>query len=505
MAFATALPAFAEGETQATTSSNTITIQNAAKGETYAVYQVLSATENGNGGIDYIGPIPDAFNDYLEPTTVGTSPNTYSAIGVKAGKTEQDLKTAAQNFVVAKEGAANIGDVIAAKTFSAATAKQTADGNSVIFDVAPGYYVVVSTQGTAVMVDSTTPNATIKEKNTKVITASKEADGESYSIGDTITYTATFDTTNYYAAADDADAQNAQIVKSYEITDTLPEFLTNVNVKSITVGGKAIDTQQFDDNKTITIEWATQANGVWTSKYANGSQIVVEYTAELTSIANINGANKNTISIQPVLGDDTKPDGSSEHWTASDEIFTYAAALKKTDGTNGLAGAEFQVAGLIAEETEEGSGIWVVKSYKSTNTPTTLTTDKNGKLYIVGLKQGLELRVTETKAPDGYNKLNETKTLSPKVLNHKVYYTEGTINYDADGNIVSQAVTGGSYEEALINLADLDGDALTVINNKGTELPSTGGIGTTIFYIVGGVMVAGAVVFLLTKRRVAAE
>ena len=42
-------------------------------------------------------------------------------------------------------------------------------------------------------------------------------------------------------------------------------------------------------------------------------------------------------------------------------------------------------------------------------------------------------------------------------------------------------------------------------NNKGATLPSTGGIGTTIFYVVGGVMVAGAVVFLLTKRRVAAE
>lgn len=495
-----AVPAFAAG---------TITVNNAAKGETYAVYKVLDATINDSGGIDYKGPIPEALQDVLAVTTVGTAPNTYSAIDKKAGVSDQDLFDALKQYAADAEGVANYAALVALDSFPHATASQTATGNTVTFSVDPGYYVVVSTQGTAVMIDSATnPAAEINEKNTTELTAAKEADKESYAIGDTITYTATFDTANYLTKP---GATEAQPVTEYIISDTLPPFLSNATVKSVTIGGTALTPTPAFANKEFSIEWATwdATNEVWNSIYNNGAQIVVVYEATLTSTTNIGKDDKNTVTIQPKLGKDngTEETPTELQESADETIKTYAAALKKVDETGApLAGAEFQVAGLQAEKKDEG--VWVVTSYNpaSTATPTTLTTDSNGKLYIVGLSGDATLAITETKAPDGYNKLNGAQELTPQLMETTTYKTTSWEKYDAKGNLIDSKTTETTeYTQNTKSLADLDAAALEIENNKGAELPSTGGMGTTILYVIGAIMVLVAGVYLITKRRASKE
>jgi LPXTG-motif cell wall-anchored protein len=503
MAFGFALTAYAgenEGEggsAPTTTTTGTITINNAAKNETYEIYKVLDATISNNGGINYTGEIPSALQSVLEVQTVGTSPNTYSAIGKKADVADDVYFKAIEDY---------------AKTTNAVDSKQADGSGKVTFNVAPGYYVVTSTQGTHVMIDSATnPASNIYEKNTKTITAKKEANGTSFSIGDTITYTATFDTTNYYGTGD-----TAKIVSSYEISDTLPDFLSDVSVTSITIGGnpyttgEPATTPQFDSNKTIAIPWATKdTDGNWTSLYNNGSQIVVVYTAKLTSVTNINAADTNTVKIRPILNDGTGEDDKpwDDSWQDDAVINTYAAALKKIDGQTkaALKGAKFTIKGL---NVTGGNGIYTVVSYSNAANAAesaVLDTDDNGMLYILGLDKDVDLTVTEVTAPDGYNKLTSTVTLEPQVLTTAVHKETTTVHYDAKGNIISSETTTEGGTQVTKNLEDLNAGALEVLNNKGTELPSTGGIGTTIFYVVGGVMVAGAAIFLLTKRRAAAS
>ena len=110
--------------------------------------------------------------------------------------------------------------------------------------------------------------------------------------------------------------------------------------------------------------------------------------------------------------------------------------------------------------------------------------------------------MTEFKAPDGYNKLTETKELTPQVMTEAIYTTSGVNHYDAKGNLIGTDNFDPQYNQTVEkNLDELDADALVIENQKGTLLPSTGGMGTTIFYIVGAILVLGAGVVLVTRRR----
>jgi fimbrial isopeptide formation D2 family protein/LPXTG-motif cell wall-anchored protein len=502
------MTAFAAGENQTIAYTGTdgdgatITIKNPAKGQTYNIYKLFDATVSADGNkISYQGTVPTSLSAFFTADDKGNiSPTDAIAVKDDAGKITgtkmtDELKAALETWA-------------AGQTATAATPSTGSTGtDDLLFTGLPyGYYVMTtshkdSEEGKAVIsVDSTKPNADIYDKNvTKVEAKEKKVfdkngtEISSVTIGDTVTYVAKFDTSNYVGEG----ADSLQVTK-YVIKDTLPEFITDVNITSVTVGGTALTpTPRFDANKQIAIPWVDANN---TSLYAQGAEIVVTYTAKVTSTININTVNKNTISIQPYTG---SGDGTpwTETFTTSNEITTYGAAINKVDENNEpLAGAQFTIKGL----TVEGSnGVYTVVSYDpaSTTESDPLATDENGKLYIVGLAENVSLTVTEYKAPDGYNKLTDTKTLTTQDLKKAIFTTTTTINYDKDGNKVSEAVTGGSAVEVTRNLSDLDAGALQIQNLKGTELPSTGGIGTTMFYVVGGVLVAAAVVILVSKKR----
>jgi LPXTG-motif cell wall-anchored protein len=379
-----------------------------------------------------------------------------------------------------------------------------------------GYYAVTSTQGATVTIDSIKPNATVNDKNTKTIVVVKTVEKESYTIGDTINYTATFNTINFYGSGADAK----QVIK-YTITDTLPPFLSNAAIDTITVTKKdgtttdATITGKSFTNGSFDIDWADEVTPstdpkTYKSKYDNGAKIIVTYHATLTSVTNINTADTNTIKIQPTV---VKPDGTEEQpwdesWQDDAVIKTYGTALKKVDGTTkeALKGAKFQVPGLTVEAVTGEPGVYKVVSYNATSTTagTEMSTNNDGKLYILGLASTVTLSATETAAPEGYNKADAAISLPAQgTLTTEIIETAGTRYYDAKGNLIREEVTGGSKKEDLTaNYASiLDPVAVEVVNNKGAELPSTGGIGTTIFYVAGIVLVLGAAAIIIARRK----
>lgn len=501
----------------------TITIKNPAKGETYSLHKLFDATVSGDN-IAYQGTVPDALKGFFEADTEGY----IHPIGDIVEK-DADGKITGTNMTTDLQEALETWATSAPVVIS-----EVSNGDSDLeFTGLPyGYYVVTTTHKTsvegddgtvtvtkaAITVTSTQPNAEIIDKNVNVPTVDKTVEKESYSIGDTVKYTGTFDTTNYIGGNGN-DVASKQVV-DYVIQDTLPEYLSNVNVTKITVGGTEIPVQQFGEvtvgtgdsavtyNKAILISWADLVDGTYTNKYAQGAKIVIEYEATLTSTTNINADDTNTISIRPVYVDDDSTDKKPWDETWEDEVVirTYAAAIKKVDESgNPLAGATFTITGLTVEAGE--AGVYTVVSYdpNSTTESAELSTDAEGKLYIIGLASDVKLNVTEFKAPDGYNKLLDSEELEPQVLTEEVFTTSGARYYDEDGNLVSESSTNTTTKTVEKNLSALDEHALEITNQRGTLLPSTGGIGTTIFYVVGGILVVAAGILLVTKKRMSAR
>lgn len=494
--------AFAQTEGTAAEGKGSITISNAAKGETYSVVKIFGATLTDDAtattdasGIAYTGDIPEALAGFFEKDAT-----TGNVIRKATATDDSALVAAVQAY---------------AKT-QAPTASVESDGSELTFQgLDYGYYAVISTQGAVVTVDSLRPNAIVYDKNSKEPSADKTVGTTSYSIGDTIEYTATFNTANYLTPEDSevTDGSDAKQVINYEISDTLPDFLSDVSVTKITIDGTEYKVNgavpQFE-NKKISIPWATENEGsdpkTYTSNYKNGAIIVVEYTAKLTSTSNVNTANTNTVTITPYVDNGTgTPEPWEETWEKDAVVKTYGTALKKVDGQTkaALKGAKFKVTGLTVEAVEGEPGVYKVVSYvkDSTELGTEMTTNDDGKLYIIGIAEDVTLSATETAAPEGYNKADAAISLPAQLLTETLYETSGTRKYDAKGNLISETSTGGETRTVEKNYTMLDQNAVEVLNNKGTELPSTGGIGTTIFYVVGAILVIGAGVVLVTRRR----
>lgn len=497
MVFAMAATAFAHNVThsaEADKGTGSITIQNAAKGETYKLYRLFDATVSAAIGandeaesIAYTGTIPSGLEAYFLQDANGY----ITANGAAYKNPDADNKEMSEGLQNALESWAKTATAVA-------TAES--DGTTLKFaGLKYGYYVVVSSQGTAITVDSTNPNVTIVDKNsTEPGGLSKKVDKDDVNIGDTVTYTVSFKTSNY-----DGAGTAAKKIISYTIEDTLPEFLSNVNVTSIIVDndGKAETTNdqadvtaQFD-NKKIVLEWYNEDSEAFL--YDNGATVTITYTALVTDKAAIDGkGNTNEVTITWTT-DDGKPDNGE--LTEEETIYTYAIALKKVDDKGkSLAGAKFQFP-FYVKNTPDTDGAYIYAGTAAGNDLTNeLTTPKEGVITIKGVKSG-EYSITEVAAPDGYNKLANPVSVTATKTGETS--TNTTFYLDADGNVTETVTeTVVTYENK--NIA---ATAVLVVNKAGLELPSTGGMGTTIFYVLGGVLVVGAAILLITKKRMNSE
>jgi len=216
----------------------TITINNPAKGETYSLYKLFDATVKDTN-IAYQGTVPAGLTDYFAADDNGNiTPK--DAIADKDDKGNITGSHMTDNLKAALETWAKSTDAASSKVTEAVS-----DGSELAFTGLPyGYYVMVTTHESdavgdaeakaAITVCSTKPNATINDKNSNTPTATKEVDDDTVSVGDTVTYTATFDAPNYMPKKTGAEGESEQVV-SYTITDTLCHFIINQIVDSHTV------------------------------------------------------------------------------------------------------------------------------------------------------------------------------------------------------------------------------------------------------------------------------
>lgn len=266
----------------------------------------------------------------------------------------------------------------------------------------------------------------------------------------------------------------------------------------------------------------------------NGDMIYVEYDSQL-----LPGANVGTIGNKNGVWAET-PSGPSEIVEVT--VYTFTLVANKVDGGNNntpLYGATFQLS------KQDANGSWVPVG-EEIGTPVRVNAEgkpidnqgnpvaEGGPLwYVVKGEDGTETYTTDTaqaiatfnfsKLGEGKYKLEEVKY--PMTPDGKTYNQAGpyffevtaTYNKDAAGNNVSLA-------KITVTVQDQNGNAISqnkpielgvgtdggtisteIVNNTGFQMPETGGIGTTIFYIVGGILAAGAVILLITKRRMRVE
>ena len=253
-----------------------------------------------------------------------------------------------------------------------------------------------------------------------------------------------------------------------------------------TAGGGTL-TVTFNDLKTVT--------GV-----SSTSKIIVEYTAELLSTAVIGDTgNKNEVYLEYANDPNATGDGTTSY-TKKDEVlvFTYELDVTKVDGKDDnttLANAEFV---LLSSDKTKAARISNGKlvEWVTVSDGTKLTSGGDGKFVIAGLDAG-GYYLRETKAPAGYNLLGNdigitiTATLDKSEISPSLTALKIRVREDKAGAAATEsigAVTTGIVSTFVENIA-------------GARLPDTGGIGTTIFYIAGSVLVLTAAGLPVTRKR----
>ena len=470
MTLALSVSALAAGE-------GSITIDNAVVDKTYTIYRIFDLNSHSDDykAINY--KVNAKWSAFFEEGADGlkyVDIDDQGYVTWKKDASAPDFAAAAIAFAEKKE-IANDG-------------QKKAAGNTLTFTgLDLGYYLVKSDLGALCSLDTTMPNVTIKEKNAEPTVGKKVQENSNNTWGKTNDANIG-DTVNFETTINVIDGQP----KNYVLHDKMSDGLTfDASSVKVTVNGAAfaaenytLVTTGFTDVCTFEIRFTDgtlKANDV----------VKVTYSAILNEKAVIAGVG-NPNETQLTYGNN----GS----TAWDKTTTYTwqvNVLKYTlvKGENdevakevNLAGAKFTLSKSDKGENpialiSEGNNVYRVAKAGETNTVTEITTDSTGKFTIKGLDSDTYY-LTETVAPAGYNVLKAPIKVEIKKL------TDGataTVEYTYDG------VTAEASPD------------VKVLNQTGTELPSTGGMGTTIFYVLGGVLMAGAFVLLVVRKRMRTE
>ncbi|MDE5769429.1 MAG: isopeptide-forming domain-containing fimbrial protein [Oscillospiraceae bacterium] len=301
------------------------------------------------------------------------------------------------------------------------------------------------------------------------------------------------------------------------------------NETEITTYFSSSATTDADGNTKFTIT-CSDLKQITSATINSETIIVVRYSAKLDEDAVIGRPGQVnevylTYSSNPnhTGGGENSPGGPDEHNdTKKDKVLVYTYELDETkvdaaDATKLLSGAEFILSRTVKGENDEDvveyatltavDGVvatWKVNEWttvKADATPIVSSADEavKGQFKIQGLDEG-EYQLTETKVPDGgYNLPAEPFTVTLKAQTDNSQTWDGTREGE---NAPLKSYTKAATDGDDVLPVNANGVASSTIgNSKAGALPSTGGIGTTLFYVVGGVLVAGAGVTLITKKR----
>lgn len=479
MAMAMMVPAMAAGDDEADTNSFTITAPD--NGHTYEVYQiftgdyyegVLSNIKWGKNGTGTTGEAVSSEIITELTETTGSDTEKLAVIEKYVNLESEEFGTVSNgNPLTVPGGYYLIKDV---------------DESQAGEDDAYTLYIVQVADDVTI-----TPKADVPEFEKKVQDADDTAgtttewqDSADHDIGDTI---------NFQLKGTVADNYDAYKVYKFVFHDTESKGLTFQGVTAVKVDGVEIETgyevvQSPSDKCTFEVVFENLKN--IESVHAD-SVITVEYTSVLNENAVIGSAgNPNTANLE--FSNNPNDEQGGETGETPDDtviVFTYKTVIDKVDGEEKpLAGAEFTLEKFVADE--EGADTYDDKKGTWTSVGDAVVTEEGTQFTFSGLDDGA-YRLTETKTPDGYN------TIDPIIFTvtaeHEVESDDPTLT-SLNGNKVSGEITftPNQGEGSL---------TATVVNQSGLELPETGGMGTKIFYLAGGILALGAGLLLVTRKR----
>ena len=490
MVCAMAIPAFAtdgDATAAAATGTGSITIENAVTNQTYKIYRILNLEYHADTN-SYRYTANGAWKDFI------LRENNNFKLDKETGAVTW-INTNPENNGTAIQQIANSAGKYAEYTPNNVQEDGSAKANGITltFSNLPlGWYLVVSDlvdldKGALCSIDTTDPTVEIREKNSNSTLDKSILEGDQLlsvnnaGIGDVV---------NFQLDIVVKDGQP----KGYVVHDKMSEGLT-FNSNSVSVfhsDGNA------SGNLTTgyTLDTHPGDGCTFEVKFDDGTlkpndMVTISYTATVNNKAVIAGSG-NTNEAYLKYNNNSKT-------TVTHTTTTYVwgmgvrkfANLDNGDTDHALADAEFKLykgadadkkyAAFSTATTVDGTSV-----YKLTNwvtdaaTATAVVTPASGNIKLEGLDEGTYY-LEETKAPVGYNKLTAPITV---VISSTLPTTGGTASY----TVTADGATTTDY-------------TVRVENKAGTELPSTGGMGTTLFYVIGGGLMVAAIVLLVTKKR----
>lgn len=477
LVLAMAVPAFADegAGTGAETTTGTITINNAVKDVTYKFYRIMDIASHTSDS-PYTGVVYKT-NDKWSSFVSDSKWNAYFT--VKNGGIIEVKPDTATNATFAADFAKAAKEAI--DNAHAEDYKETATTSTLTKTVQLGYYLVVPEgwEGVSPVVCSlgtTNPNVTINEKNGKPTIDKEVKEGDD------------FGKTNDAAIGDYVEFQlTINVVDGtpvdYVAHDTMSAGLTFVNEGAHALSIKRNDGTLGSSDYHVVTEGITD-KCTFEVKFTDGvlktnDEVVITYWAQINEKALIGSTTGNTNSAILKYGTD------GEATCTPTTTYVWSFDVKKyTKGSDNrevaLAGAKFQVKSgdkVASFKYDSTNNVYKLAGWDvadATDLMKVVETPASGEIKFEGLDSGT-YTLEEVEAPKGYNKLD-------KAIEFKIAGTtdtnKGQVSYDTDS-------TG----------------TIKVLNNAGTTLPTTGGIGTTIFYLIGGGLMVAAAVLLIAKKR----
>lgn len=407
---------------------------------TYNAYLIFTATYEGDtpdGNVSYViandSPYKAAIEKYFELDSIAGTTNS--------------VVTAKENYntEAAKALAAELAAIAKDQTPTGAVSGKNADGNYVITGLEKGYYLVTSTVGDALILDTTTDDVIVTKNSypslDKVLTT--EITEGTVDMGTVL---------DFKIEVKIPATAVGEIVVHDKMTGL--EYVSWTRVEGITETKAPTKTENGEDiPEGCAVHFTLTADYVATNK---GKTVTINYKAKVVADYTKNEA---------WLVDDnytSKPDDPIE--THSYDIEVYKFEMKNGAET-GLEGAGFILKNAEGKFYNWNNGVvtWVDEANATELKPVADTYT----VTFTGLANGTYTLIEKT-VPTGYNRADD--------------------------------------KDIVVKDADWTGATKVEVENKtGTELPSTGGMGTTIFYVVGGLMVAAAVVALVAKKKVSAK
>lgn len=522
---------------------------NGKAGHTYQAYQIFTGTVSANGktlsDIKWgTGVTPATLLSKLKENTAVSS---YFKDITEADDNAEKIAEIIGNFKDSSKEAYAVADAVEASvttTLESGTIAENATSTEITVSHA-GYYLIKDanrsqdnnseTVYTRNILKIVEPNTTITTKDAvpslkKTITGinttvSENVEANTAGMGDKVNYKLT-------ATVPDMSGYTSY---TFKITDTMSKGLTFNKDVAITIDGTALETTAFevsnvttdDGNQTFTITIKDFIN----YKDDAGKNIIVTYSATLNEKADLSTAGNTNEAKITYSNDPNKPDSTGDTPTSKVKTYTTGLKLKKVANTadgKTLNGAKFKISGTgskvilvnqaiynkdntngtyylkkdgsytTTEPTDETKGTYdsttqkykkietVTKDTIPTNFETEAYVDQEGILKIEGLGEGT-YTITELVAPDGYNLLTEPITIT---------ISASSVTFDS----CTWSIKNGDTD---LNIDTIDNTLylLTVINKAGSTLPSTGGMGTKLFYTIGGILMAGAAIVLVVRKR----